>query len=294
MTFYERIKNTLKKTFDRVAFTFSSEKLDDSFFDNLEEQLILADTGYETAVFIVTELRNRVKQLLITDSQVAREELIKIVTDMLKADTELDFSGKPAVILMIGVNGSGKTTTSGKLANLMRKNNKTVIMAAADTFRAAAVEQLEIWAKRSNVEIISGANDPSAVVYDAVSSAVAKKIDIVICDTAGRLHTKKNLMEELSKMTRVVKKASDNASLEVFLVLDAVTGQNALNQAEQFAKDAGVSGIVLTKLDGTAKGGSIIAIKQKLGIPVRFIGVGETLDDLLEFDPEGFARALFT
>ena len=294
MTFFERIKNTLKKTLNTVAFTFSSEKLDDGFFDDLEEKLILADTGYETAVSIVNSLRQRVKQLLITDVDLAREELIGIVTGMLKADTKPDLSGRPAVILMIGVNGSGKTTTSGKLAYLFRSENRKVILAAADTFRAAAVEQLEIWAERSGVDILSGANDPSAVVYDAVSSAVAKKADIVICDTAGRLHTKKNLMEELSKMTRVVKKASETASLEVFLVIDAVTGQNALNQAAQFAVGAGVTGIVLTKLDGTAKGGSVIAIKQMLGIPVRYIGVGEDIQDLLEFDAEGFARALFS
>lgn len=294
MTFFEKIKSTLKKTLDTVTFTFSSEKLDEEFYDLLEEQLILADTGYDTAVMIVEGLKKRVRELLITDANQAKEELISIVTDMLKADTELDFSGKPAVILMIGVNGAGKTTSAGKLAYLFRNNGKSIILAAADTFRAAAIEQLEIWAQRSEVAIISGANDPSAVIFDAISSALTRKTDMVICDTAGRLHTKKNLMEELSKMTRTVKKASGEASLEVLLVIDAITGQNALNQAAQFAIDAGVSGIVLTKLDGTAKGGSVIAIKQKLAIPVRYIGVGEALEDLLEFDPHEFARALFS
>ncbi|MCL1830323.1 MAG: signal recognition particle-docking protein FtsY [Oscillospiraceae bacterium] len=294
MTFFERIKNTLKKTLDTARFTFSSQKLDDDFFDQLEEQLILADTGYETATSIVAALRAKVKQLLITDVELARNELISIVTEMLTADSEQNVESTLKVILMIGVNGSGKTTTSGKLAYLFKNQGKSVILAAADTFRAAAVEQLEIWADRSDVTIIRGANDPSSVIYDAVSSAVARKVDVVICDTAGRLHTKKNLMEELSKMTRTVKKACSVASLEVLLVIDSVTGQNALSQAAQFAVDAGVSGIVLTKLDGTAKGGSVIAIKQKLGIPVRYIGVGEALDDLLEFDPVAFATALFS
>ena len=294
MTFFERIKSTLKKTLSTVAFTFSSEKLDDVFYDDLLEQLILADAGYEIASLIVDSLKQRVKQLLITDAELAREELISIVRDMLKADDMPPLEGRPSVILMIGVNGAGKTTSAGKLACYYRQQGKSVILAAADTFRAAAVEQLEIWAERSGVDIISGANDPSAVVYDAVGAAVARNIDIVICDTAGRLHTKRNLMEELTKMTRTVNKASAEASLEVLLVIDAVTGQNALNQAAQIAVGAGVNGIVLTKLDGTAKGGSVIAIKEKLGIPVRFIGVGEKLEDLLEFEAEGFARALFS
>lgn len=294
MTFFEKIKSTLKKTIDTVAFTFSSEKLDDEFFEQLEERLILADVGYETSLSIVGELKSRVRQQLITDPEEAKEQLISIVTGMLKAETELNLDGTPAVILVIGVNGAGKTTTAGKLAQFFRNQGKSVILAAADTFRAAAVEQLEVWAERSGVKLISGANDPAAVVYDSVNSAASTGIDMVICDTAGRLHTKKNLMEELAKITRTVNKAAPEASLEVFLVIDAVTGQNALNQAAQFAVDAGVSGIVLTKLDGTAKGGSVIVIKEKLKIPVRFVGVGEKIEDLLEFEPEGFARALFS
>ncbi len=294
MSFFDKIKSGLKKTLDSVAFTFSSEKLDDEFFDELEEKLILADAGFDVSVSIVEALRKRVKELLITDADQAKEQLALIVADMLRADRALDFSGKPAVILLIGVNGAGKTTTAGKLANLYRNEGHTVLLGAADTFRAAAVEQLEVWAARSGVEMISGANDPSAVIYDAVSSAGARGADLVICDTAGRLHTKKNLMEELSKMTRTIHKAAPEASIETLLVIDAVTGQNAINQAAQFATDAGVSGIVLTKLDGTAKGGSVIAIKEKLGIPVRYVGVGEKIEDLMEFNAEEFAKALFS
>ena len=294
MTFFDKIKSGLRKTLDNVAFTFSSEKLDDEFFEELEEKLIASDSGYETASAIVETLRKRVKELLITDAGQAKEQLILIVSDMLKSQSEANYSGKPAVILLIGVNGAGKTTTAGKLANIFRQSGRTVLIGAADTFRAAAVDQLEVWARRSGAEIISGANDPSAVVFDTVSAAKSRGTDIVICDTAGRLHTKKNLMEELSKMSRTIYKAAPEASVETLLVLDAVTGQNALNQAAQFAAGAGVSGIVLTKLDGTAKGGSVIAVKEKIGIPVRYVGVGEKIDDLMEFSPEEFTRALFS
>lgn len=293
MSFFERIKSGLKKTLDSVAFTFSSDKLDDEFFEELEEKLILADAGVDTSSAIVEALRARVKELLLTDPQQAKEQLIQIVADRLRPESEPDYTGVPAVILLIGVNGSGKTTTAGKLANIFKSNGRTVLLGAADTFRAAALEQLEIWALRGGADLISGANDPSAVIFDAVSAAKARGADVVICDTAGRLHTRKNLMEELSKMSRTIKKAAPEASVETLLVIDAVTGQNAINQAAQFAADAGVSGIVLTKLDGTAKGGSVIAIKDKLGIPVRYVGVGEKIDDLMEFDAAEFSRALF-
>jgi len=293
MSFFEKIKTGLKKTLESVAFTFSSEKLDDGFFDELEEKLILSDAGFNTAEAIVEALRIRVRELLLTDASQAKEQLVQIIAGMLRADSEPDFSGTPAVILLIGVNGSGKTTTAGKLAHIFKAGGSTVLLGAADTFRAAAVDQLAIWAARSGVEMISGANDPSAVIFDAVSSAKARGADVVICDTAGRLHNKKNLMDELSKMSRTIKKAAPLASVETLLVIDAVTGQNAINQASQFAVDAGVTGIVLTKLDGTAKGGSVIAIKDKLGIPIRYVGVGEKIDDLMEFDAEGFAAALF-
>lgn len=294
MSFFDKIKKGLKKTLDNVAFAFSSEKLGDDYYELLLEKLILSDTGYELAENIIERLREKVKEFLITDIDEANEKLIEIVSEMLKAETPLDLNNKPAVILMIGVNGAGKTTTAGKIADLYIKRGNKVVLAAADTFRAAAREQLEVWSKRSGADFIAGASDPSAVIYDAVRHAVNSESDFVICDTAGRLHTKKNLMDELAKMTRTARKASPESSIETLLVIDAITGQNAINQASHFAVDAGVSGIVLTKLDGTAKGGSTIAIKHKLGIPVRFVGVGEGIEDLLEFNPEQFARAFFS
>ncbi|NLL91342.1 MAG: signal recognition particle-docking protein FtsY [Ruminococcaceae bacterium] len=293
MSFFDKIKKGLKKTLDNVAFALSSDKLGEDYYELLLEKLILSDTGYELAEEIVEKLREKVKEFHISDADAANEKLIEIVSEMLKAESPLDFDSKPVVILMIGVNGAGKTTTAGKIADLLVKRGNKVILAAADTFRAAAREQLEVWANRSGADFIAGANDPSAVIYDAVRHAVNSKADFVICDTAGRLHTKKNLMDELAKMTRTAKKASPESSIETLLVIDAITGQNAINQAAQFAVDTGVSGIVLTKLDGTAKGGSTIAIKHKLGIPLRFIGVGEGIEDLLEFNAEDFARAFF-
>ncbi len=293
MGLFEKIKAGLKKTIEGMAFAFSSDKPDDDFYDEIEEKLILSDAGMDTTEYILDELKERIKKNHITESDEAIGQLKEICTELLRADSEPDYSGKPAVILLIGVNGAGKTTTAGKLANLFTRDGKKVTLAAADTFRAAAEQQLEVWGERSGVEVIKGANDPSAVIYDAVSSANARGSDIVICDTAGRLHNKKNLMDELAKMSRTVKKAAPSASVETYLVIDAVTGQNALNQAASFAVGAGVSGIILTKLDGTAKGGSVIAIKKKLGIPVRFIGVGEQIDDLIEFRAEDFANALF-
>ena len=293
MGFFEKLSAGLRKTRENISYSFSAKKLGDEFYDDLEESLILADAGVDTATAVVDELRAEVKERHILDAAEALEVLKEITARRLKAEQELDFSGSPAVVLLIGVNGAGKTTTAGKLANLYHSRGKSVMLAAADTFRAAAADQLKVWANRAGVQIIEGANDPSAVIYDAVASAKAKGIDIVIADTAGRLHTKKNLMDELAKMARTIKKASEDASVETLLVLDAITGQNAMNQAAQFADSAGVSGIVLTKLDGTAKGGCVIAIKDKLGIPVRYIGVGEGIDDLDVFVPQDFAEALF-
>ena len=293
MGFFEKLSAGLKKTRDSISYNLFSEKLDDDFFESLEESLILADAGVETAENIVERLRDRVDSEFITDPDAAKKELCGITAEFLRPENDLDLSGKPAVIMLIGVNGAGKTTTSGKLANLFVKNGKSVILAAADTFRAAAVDQLQVWSERSGVEMVTGASDPAAVIYDAVSKAASKNIDIVIADTAGRLHTKKNLMDELGRMSRIIGKAAPGASVETLLVLDAVTGRNAVNQAESFADSAGVSGIVLTKLDGTAKGGSVLSIKEKLGIPVRYIGVGEGIEDLDVFDPDDYAKALF-
>lgn len=293
MGFFQKLAEGLKKTRDNIAYGLSSEKLDDDFYGELEERLILADAGADTAAGIVSELRGVVNERHILDAKEGVAALKGICAERLAADTPLDFSGRPAVILLIGVNGAGKTTTAGKLANLYKRQGKSVLLAAADTFRAAAADQLRVWAERAGVPFIEGKNDPSAVIYDAVSAAKARGVDMVIADTAGRLHNKKNLMDELGKMSRTIQKASDTASVETLLVLDAVTGQNAISQAANFADSAGVSGIVLTKLDGTAKGGCVIAVKDKLGIPVRYVGVGEGIDDLDEFVPADFCEALF-
>ena len=240
-------------------------------------------------------LRQRVRHEHIKNAADAMAALKSIIVEELKADNEMDLSGRPAVIMVIGVNGVGKTTSIAKLARLYKSQGKSVLLAAGDTFRAAAAEQLTIWADRVGVPVVrhgEGA-DPAAVVFDAVQSAAAKGVDIVICDTAGRLHTKHNLMAELAKIRRSVEKACPAASVETLLVLDAITGQNAISQAAQFIEAAGASGIILTKLDGTAKGGSVISVKQKLGLPVRFVGVGEGMDDLMEFSAEDFTDALF-
>ena len=293
MSFFEKLKNGLAKTRNKIAYTFRADKLDDEFFEGVEESLILADAGYEVAESVCEELRERVKDENAADEQEARKLLKQICADRLRADRELDLSGDPAVILLIGVNGAGKTTATGKLAAYYMERGRRVMIAAADTFRAAAVEQLEVWAGRAGAMFISGAKDPSAVVFDAVSSAASGKADLVICDTAGRLQTKKNLMDELSKISRTVKKAAPGASVETLLVLDGMTGRNAVEQARAFSDAAAVSGIIVTKLDGTAKGGSVFTVKEELGIPVRFIGVGEGIDDLLVFDPESFCEAVF-
>ncbi|WP_417025569.1 signal recognition particle-docking protein FtsY [Candidatus Allofournierella excrementavium] len=291
----EGLAKTRKGFFAGILDMMNAGSIDDSFYDDLEDQLILADAGADEADRLVTALRQRVRSEHIKTAADAMAALKSIIVEELKADNEMDLSGRPAVIMVIGVNGVGKTTSIAKLARLYKSQGKSVLLAAGDTFRAAAAEQLTIWADRVGVPVVrhgEGA-DPAAVVFDAVQSAAAKGVDIVICDTAGRLHTKHNLMAELAKIRRSVEKACPAASVETLLVLDAITGQNAISQAAQFIEAAGASGIILTKLDGTAKGGSVISVKQKLGLPVRFVGVGEGMDDLMEFSAEDFTDALF-
>ena len=298
---FARLKEGLGKTrdsfnekLDNVFSVFT--KVDDDLYDELEEALILADIGGQTSFEIVEQLRENVKKKHIPDGEEAKAELKNIICEILSAnDCELRLETKPTVILVIGVNGVGKTTTIGKLTSKLKAEGKTVVLGAADTFRAAAADQLEIWAERNDVPIVrltEGA-DPAAVVFDACSSAKSKGADVCICDTAGRLHNKKNLMDELGKIYRVIERELPEAQKEILLVLDATTGQNAVNQAEEFNKVAEISGIVLTKLDGTAKGGIVVNICKKLGVPVKFVGVGEGIDDLQIFDTMAFAEALF-
>ncbi len=277
-----------------IANTLLGSEIDDDTYEDLEEQLVLADTGADVAVQLVDSLRDRVKKNHLRTGPQALDALKDLVAEELECDHEMDLSGKPAVILVIGVNGVGKTTSIAKLSNYYKEQGKRVMLAAGDTFRAAAGEQLDIWAERAGVPIIRGADgaDPAAVIFDAVQSASAKGVDLVICDTAGRLHNKKNLMDELSKISRSVKKAAPEASVETLLVLDAITGQNAIRQAQEFIAAAGATGVILTKLDGTAKGGCVVAVKQKMGLPVRFVGVGEGIDDLVPFSAQAFADGL--
>lgn len=300
MGLFKKIKEGLKKTRDSVVSQIDSmlksfTKIDEELFEELTELLVMGDVGIQTAEQITDELRVRVKKECIKDPKEITLLLQEVVADMLRGDEELKITTKPSIILVIGVNGVGKTTTIGKLANNLKKQGKSVLLAAADTFRAAAIEQLEIWADRSGCDIVkqNEGSDPAAVIYDAISAAKARNTDVIICDTAGRLHNKKHLMDELAKIGRVIDRELPDADKEYLLVLDATTGQNAVNQAEQFSKATGITGIVLTKLDGTAKGGVVLAIKNGLGIPVKYIGVGEQIDDLQEFVPEDFAKALF-
>ena len=291
----EGLRKTRDSIFGSIAGLVNAGEITDELYDDLEEQLILADTGADVAMRLVEELRQEVRRKHLKTGADALEALKGIIREMLRADGEMQLSGRPAVVLVIGVNGVGKTTSIAKLAHLYKQQGKRVMLAAGDTFRAAAAEQLCVWAERADVPVVKhneGA-DPAAVLFDAVQSAAARGYDMVICDTAGRLHNKKNLMDELSKISRVVHKACGTASVETLLVLDAITGQNAISQASQFIDAAGATGIVLTKLDGTAKGGAVISIKAKLGLPVRFVGVGEGMDDLMEFDPDAFVDALF-
>lgn len=299
MGLFSKISDGLKKTRDSLGQlfdgVFSGGSVNDELFDDLEEALVLGDTGAATAGTICGELRRRVKKEGVTDPEKVREMMAEVIAEMLRGGQELNLENKPAIIMVIGVNGAGKTTTIGKLAKRFEDEGKKVVVAAADTFRAAAIEQLEVWAQRSGAEIIkhSEGSDPAAVVFDAIAAGKARHADIIICDTAGRLHNKKGLMDELAKIGRVIEREAAGSSVETLLVLDATTGQNALNQAREFGAACGITGIVLTKLDGTARGGVVIGIRQELGIPIKFIGVGEQADDLQPFDPDAFAKALF-
>ncbi len=300
MGFFSKIGEGLRKTRDSLMGTVNSmlhsfTRIDEDLFEELEEILISGDVGVATAGAICERLRALVKERGETDPAAIRDLLKEIVADMLAGDGELTLATKPAVVLVIGVNGVGKTTSIGKLAAQMKADGKYVILGAADTFRAAAIEQLEIWAERAGVEIVKHAQnaDPAAGVFDTVSAAKARGADVVICDTAGRLHNKKNLMDELGKIRRVIDRELPDASCEVLLVLDATTGQNAVNQAKEFREAAGITGIVLTKLDGTARGGVVLTIREELGIPVKYIGVGEGIDDLQPFDAAAFTDGLF-
>ena len=300
MGFFSKLKEGLKKTRDSVVGQIDSmlstyTTVDEELFEDLEELLVMGDVGMDTANLICGKLRVRVKEKRITDPQKIMNEIAEISAELLSENNEMVLNTKPSLILVIGVNGVGKTTSIGKIANYYVQQGKKVTMAAADTFRAAAIDQLKVWAERSGADIVAQGegSDPAAVVFDAIASAKAKGSDIIIVDTAGRLHNKKHLMDELAKIRRVIDRELPDADKESLLVLDATTGQNAVNQASEFAKATGITGIVLTKLDGTAKGGVVLAIKQELGIPVKFIGVGEQVDDLQPFDALEFSKALF-
>ena len=295
MGFFEKIRQGLSKTASSISSVFTASELDDDFYDELEERLILADLGVETTEKAVDGLREKVRAQKLKTADEARTALREVLCGMLQVGSSaLKLDTKPSVVLVIGVNGVGKTTTIGKIANQLRLQGKKVLLCAGDTFRAAAADQLEIWAERAHVDIIrqhEGA-DPAAVVYDAICAAKARGADVILCDTAGRLHNKANLMNELGKISRILSRELPGSSKEVLLVLDGTTGQNGLMQARQFQQIAGVTGIVLTKLDGTAKGGVVVAVADALQIPVKFIGVGEQMDDLVAFEPAAFVEAL--
>jgi fused signal recognition particle receptor len=300
MGLFAKIKAGLKKTRESMSASVTSmlhsfTKIDEELFEELEELLVMGDVGVATSEHICSELRKQVKEQGIKDPAKIEDMLKKIIADMLRGGEGLNLSTKPSVILVIGVNGVGKTTTIGKIAAMLTGQGKKVILGAADTFRAAAVEQLGIWAERAGAEMVSQpqGSDPASVVFDSIAAAKARGADVVICDTAGRLHNKKNLMQELAKMNRVIEREAPDCAREVLLVLDATTGQNAVNQAREFKNVADVTGIVLTKLDGTPRGGVILAVREELGIPVKFIGVGEQVDDLQPFNADEFSEALF-
>jgi len=300
MSFFEKLKNGLQKTkasiFGQVDNLFKAfVKIDEDMLEELEELLIAADVGFASTEEIIEKLREKIKEDKLSGADEAKEALIEILKGMIGDGGELNLGTTPAVILVIGVNGVGKTTSIGKIALDLKKRGKRVMLAAADTFRAAAIEQLEVWAQRDDVPIIKqneGA-DPAAVVFDAIAAAKKQQCDVLIVDTAGRLHNKKNLIDELAKINRVIDRELEGCSKETLLVLDAVTGQNALVQAKEFSKITSITGIVLTKLDGTAKGGIVLAIKRELGIPVKYIGVGEGAEDLQPFNGEDFVKAMF-
>ena len=300
MGFFDKIRNGLKKTKENIGETFDSElavfrQVDEELLEELEDALILADIGAQTASETIEELRSLAKRQNIETKEQLTEALCQILAGKMAPNDGLKLDTKPSVILVIGVNGVGKTTTIGKLGQKLTAQGKKVLFAAADTFRAAAADQLTVWADRCGADIVrhSEGADPAAVIFDALTAAKARGTDVVICDTAGRLHNKTNLMNELAKIDRVIQRELPEASRETLLVLDAVTGQNALVQAEQFNQAADLTGLVITKLDGTAKGGVAINVSARLGTPIKFIGVGETADDLLEFDPAQFVQAFF-
>ena len=296
MGFFDKIKQGLSKTAASIGSVFTGfSEIDDDFYDELEESLILADLGMDVTMKAMDALRAKVKAGKLKTTEEARKALREVLADMLNVgDTGLNLATRPSVVLVIGVNGVGKTTTIGKIAHQLKGQGKKVLLCAADTFRAAAADQLEIWAGRAGVDLIrqdEGA-DPASVVFDAIAAAKARNSDVILCDTAGRLHNKQNLMNELGKISRIIDRELPNAAKEVLLVLDGTTGQNGLLQAKQFQQIAGVTGIVLTKLDGTAKGGIVVAVADTLQIPVKYIGVGEQMDDLMPFQAGEFVEAL--
>ncbi|NNG66166.1 signal recognition particle-docking protein FtsY [Caldanaerobacter subterraneus] len=293
LNFLQKFKENLTAKLNEVL-SFG-KKVDEELFEELEEALILADVGVDTTYKIIQLLKQKTKEEKIFEASKVRELLAQEIYEILQKDVEPFVLTSPMVILIVGVNGVGKTTTIGKLAHLYKKQGKSVMMVAADTFRAAAIDQLEVWAKRVNCPIIKHqeGSDPASVVFDGLQSAKARGIDVVICDTAGRLHNKKNLMEELRKIRKVIDREYSEARVETFLVLDATTGQNALQQAKIFKEVADITGIILTKLDGTAKGGIVIAIKEELNLPIRYIGIGEGMEDLQAFDAKSFVSAIF-
>lgn len=300
MGLFDKLKNSLSKTKESINEKFNTvlktfKKIDDDLFDELEEVLITADLGVNTSMEIIERLREAASEKKLRDSYELKGELNRIMTEILTdGDNSMELYGSPAVIMVIGVNGVGKTTSIGKLANMYKEQGKSVLIAAADTFRAAAIDQLEVWANRAGVDIIrqQEGSDPAAVIFDAVNAARSRNIDVLLCDTAGRLHNKKNLMAELKKIYKILDRELPDSSKEVLLVLDATTGQNAVQQAINFKEAADITGIILTKLDGTAKGGIVIAISAGLGVPVKLVGVGEGIDDLIDFDRAAFLEAI--
>lgn len=300
MGLFSKIKAGLQKTKSTISDGITSiinsfTKIDEDLFEELEELLVMSDIGVETSVKICDNLRERVKRDGITDPNKIKGIMHDIIVEMLGTDCTLKLDTKPSVILVIGVNGVGKTTTIGKMSLMLKQSGKKVVLGAADTFRAAAIEQLGVWADRAGVSMVKSVegSDPASVVFDTIASAKSKGADVIICDTAGRLHNKKNLMDELAKIYRIIKRELPDASVETLLVLDAATGQNAVNQAREFKNVADITGIVLTKLDGTAKGGIVIAIHNELNIPVKYVGVGEGIDDLQPFNAKAFADGIF-
>ena len=301
MGFFDKLKQGLEKTRNQISERTMDvisifKKVDEALFEELEEVLIMSDVGFETSSEIIERLRQKAREDRITEAENLQSALQEIIGDILyEDDSAFEIKTSPAVILVIGVNGVGKTTTIAKLAHMYKQQGKKVLLAAADTFRAAAIDQLQIWADRVGVDIIKQqeGSDPASVVFDAISATKARGCEVLICDTAGRRHNKKNLMDELSKIHKIIDRELPDAQKESFLILDATTGQNALSQAKNFGEVSDVTGIVLTKLDGTAKGGIVIAIKAEQNIPVRFVGVGEQMDDLQPFDAREFARAMF-